>query len=352
MQKKSTTLKDVARMAGVSTATVARVLHSNGYIADETRMRVEAVIQKTGYRINTVARNLRIRRTATIGHILNCIVPNPFFAGVALGVEQEASKNGWSVLMVNVQADAQRERLGVETFIHQRMDAIVFTTPVSEANVQLALDAGIPVVQVERPTSIATHAIIVDNYAGSTEAVEHLIAHGHRRIVFMGGDPAVRSADKLFGRYVEEERLAGYQDTLQKHHISLDKRLIILGQYYSMNEPFETYTPLKHLLQSDERPTAIFATSDMLAACVLQELYACALRVPDDVSVIGYDDTYARYFSPPLTTVQQPMIDLGKVAVRLALQHIQEKETLHPETWQQVKLPTHLVIRSSTGPVR
>ena len=106
MQKKSTTLKDVARMAGVSTATVARVLHSNGYIADETRMRVEAVIQKTGYRINTVARNLRIRRTATIGHILNCIVPNPFFAGVALGVEQEASKNGWSVLMVNVQADA------------------------------------------------------------------------------------------------------------------------------------------------------------------------------------------------------------------------------------------------------
>jgi LacI family transcriptional regulator len=327
-------------------------LYNNGYIADETRARVEGAIQKTGYRINTVARNLRIQRTASIGHILNCIVPNPFFAGVALGVEQEASKHGWSVLMVNVQADAQRERLGVETFIQQRMDAIVFTTPVSEANVQLALDAGIPVVQVERPTSIATHAVVVDNYAGSTEAVEHLIAHGHRRIVFMGGDPAVRSADKFFGRYVEEERLAGYRDTLQNYHIPLDERLIILGQYYSMSEPFETYIPLRHLLQGDERPTAIFATSDMLAACVLQELYACALRIPEDISVIGYDDTLARYLSPPLTAVQQPMIDLGKTAVHLALQHFQEEQTFPAETWQQVKLPTHLVTRSSTGPVR
>lgn len=352
MQKKSLTLKDVAKIAGVSTATVARVLYNNGYIADDTRTRVEAAIQQTGYRINTVARSLRIQRTATIGHILNCIVPNPFFAGVALGAEQEANKHGWSILMVNVQADAQRERLGVETFIQQRMDAILFTTPVSEANVQLALDAGIPVVQVERPTSLATHAVVVDNYAGSTEAIEHLIAQGHRRIVFMGGDPAVRSVDKFFGRYVEEERLAGYHDTLQKYSIPLDERLIILGQYYSLNEPFETYISLKHLLQSAERPTAIFATSDMLAACVLQEIYACGLRIPDDISVIGYDDTIARYLTPPLTAVRQPMMDLGKTAVRLVLQHFQEEETLPIGTWQQVMLPTSLVVRASTGPIR
>jgi LacI family transcriptional regulator len=352
MQKKNTTLKDVARLAGVSTATVARVLYNNGYIAEETRTRVVAALQQTGYRINSVARSLRIQRTATIGHIINCILPNPFFAGVALGAEQEANQHGWSILMVNVQADAQREQLGVETFIQQRMDAIVFTTPVNEANVQLALDAGIPVVQVERPTSLATHTVIVDNYAGSTEAVEHLVAQGHRRIVFMGGDPAVRSADKSFGRYVEEERLAGYRDTLQKHGIPLGERLIILGQYYSMNEPFETYYSLKPLLQSVERPTAIFATSDMLAAHVLQDIYACGLRIPEDISVIGYDDTIARYLTPPLTAVQQPMIDLGRTAVRLVLQHFQEEEVLPVGSWQQVMLPTHLVIRSSTGPVR
>jgi len=352
MQRKSTTLKDVARIAGVSTATVARVLYNNGYIADETRTRVQAAIQKTGYRVNTVARNLRIQRTASIGHILTGIVPNPFFAGVALGVEQEASQHGWSVLMVNVQGDAQRERLGVETFIQQRMDAIMFTTPVSEANVRLALEAGIPVVQVERPTSIATHMVVVDNYAGSTEAIEHLIGLGHRRIVFIGGDPAVRSADKFFGSYVEEERLAGYRDTLCKYGLPFDERLVILGQYYSMNEPFETDIPLKPLLQGAERPTAIFATSDMLAARVLQEIYACGLRVPGDISVIGYDDTFARYLAPPLTAVQQPMIDLGKTAVRLALQHFQDEETPPAKPWQQVKLPTHLIVRSSTGPVR
>jgi DNA-binding LacI/PurR family transcriptional regulator len=352
MQKKNPTLKDVARLAGVSTATVARVLHSNGYIADETKTRVEAAIHQAGYRINSVARNLRIQRTASIGHILNCILPNPFFAGVALGAEQEALGNGWSILMINVQGDAQRERLGVETFIHQRMDAILFTTPVSEANIHLALDAGIPVVQVERSTSIDTYAVVVDNYSGSAQAVEHLIAHGHQRIAFMGGDPSVRSVDKAFGRYIEEERLAAYRDTLNKHHIPIDERLILLGQYYSMDDPFlsEVCIPLKHLLRSDHRPTAVFATSDMLASWVLQELYACGLRIPEDVSVIGFDDTIARYLSPPLTTVQQPMLDIGKAAVRLALQHFQEEETSDLQICQQVKLPTSLVIRSSTGP--
>ncbi len=346
MQKKNITLKDVARVAGVSTATVARVLHNKGYIANDTRELVGAAIQKTGYRMNVVARNLRIQRTVSIGHILNCILPNPFFAGVALGAEQEASKNGWSVLMINVQGDAQRERLGVETFIQQRVDAILFTTPVSEANVRLALDAGIPVVQVERPTAVATHTIVVDNYCGSVEAVEHLIARGHRRIAFIGGDPATQT----FGRYVEEERLAGYRDTLRKYGIPLDERLMLLEQYYSLQDayPGEKYIPMKHMLQRADRPTAVFVTSDMLAAAVLQELYGCALRIPDDVSVIGFDDTYAQYLAPALTTVQQPMIDIGKAAVRLVLKHSEEEETIASRSFQQVKLSTHLVVRSST----
>ena len=350
MQKKNATLKDVARVAGVSTATVARVLHNKGYIATDTKELVSAAIQKTGYRMNVVARNLRTQRTASIGHILQCIIPNPFFAGVALGAEQEAQKNGWNSLMINVQGDAQRERSGVETFIQQRVDAILFTTPVSEANVRLALEAGIPVVQIERPTSVVTHTVLVDNYTGAIEAVEHLIERGHRRIAFMGESPA----SQFFDRYVERERLAGYRDTLQKHAIPVDESLIILSPYYSLNDTFpgEHYVSMKHILQREDRPTAVFVSSDMLATYVLQEIYACQLRVPEDISVIGFDDTYAPYLSPPLTTVQQPMLEIGKAAVGLILKQSQEEETSGPGVFHQVRLSTRLIVRSSTGFVR
>src|SRR6185437_4295833 len=179
MIKKNVTLKDVARIAGVSTATVARVLHDSGYIAEETRKQVEAAIRATGYRMNVVAQGLRKQQTMSIGHILHSIMPNPFYAGVALGVEQEALKQGWSVLMINVQGDAQRERLGVETLIQRRVDAILFTSAVDEANVSLALEAGLQVVQLQQPTAIPTHQVTADNYVGSVAAVEHLIALGH-----------------------------------------------------------------------------------------------------------------------------------------------------------------------------
>ena len=355
MLKKNITLKDVARVAGVSTATVRRVLQNDGYIAKDTRTLVEAALQTTGYQVNVVARNLRTQRTISIGHILNSIVPNPFFASVALGAEQEALRNGWSTVMINVQGDVQRERLAVEKLIQQRVDAILFTTPVSEANVRLALEAEIPVVQVERPTPVVTDIVVVDNYRGAVEAVEHLIMLGHKRIAFVGGDPAVRSSDKSFYQRIEEERLAGYRDTLCTHHIPLDESLITLAQYYSLNEGESSIygkdRSIKPLLQRDDRPTAVFVSSDMLAASVLQDLYACALRIPRDISVIGFDDTLAPYLSPPHTTVQQPMFDIGKEAVHLALKRSQEHEMLGPRTFQQVQLATRLVIRSSIGPV-
>jgi LacI family transcriptional regulator len=351
MQKKNATLKDVARVAGVSTATVARVLHNNGYIAPDTRELVTAAIQKTGYRMNMIARNLRTQRTGVVGHILHSIVPNPFFANVALGAEQEARKNGWNSVIINVQGDAKLERAGVEAFIQQRVDAILFTTPVSETNVRLALEANVPVVQIERPTSIVTHTVLIDNYTGAVEAVEYLIERGHRRIAFMGGDPA----NQFFGRYVERERLAGYRETLKKHGLPLDEELIILSPYYSLNDAFpgEHYVSMKHILQSANRPSAVFVSSDMLAAYVLQEIYACKLSIPEDISVIGFDDTYAPYLSPPLTTVQQPMLEIGKAAVNLILQQSQEDEKSNTSgIFHQMRLATRLVVRSSTGFVR
>ncbi|HEY4384383.1 MAG TPA: LacI family DNA-binding transcriptional regulator, partial [Ktedonobacteraceae bacterium] len=225
MQKKNVTLKDVAQVAGVSTATVARVLHARGYIAEDTKKQVEAAIKQTGYRLNVVAQGLRTQQTQTIGHILHSISPNPFYAEVALGAEQEALTHGWNVLTINVQGSAERERLGVESLIQRRVDAILFTSALDEANVTMALDAGLEVVQVQRPTSVPSHKVSVDNYVGAVAAMEHLIALGHERIVFIGADPKRDRTELSFldqPGYVERERLAGYIDTLQKHHLPVD----------------------------------------------------------------------------------------------------------------------------------
>jgi len=339
----------------VSTATVARVLHKSGYIAEETRKQVEAAISETGYRMNIVAQGLRKQQTMSIGHILHSIVPNPFYAGVALGVEQEALKQGWSVLMINAQGDAQRERLGVETLIQRRVDAILFTTAVFEANVNLALEAGLQVVQIQQATTVPTHQVTTDNYIGSVAAMEHLISLGHRRIAYIGAGPLYVHEDAAFldrlGQ-VERERFSGYVTTLQKYQIPLDGQLVAFGRYYTLEydkNSDDGYVYTKQFLQLAQRPTAIFATCDILAAGALQAIYEQSLRVPNDISLVGFDNTYAPYLSPPLTTVELPMLDIGKAAVRIVLEQ-GEQESSTSWVQQQVRLSTRLVVRSSTGP--
>ncbi len=345
---KKPTLKDVANHAGVSTATVARVLHNRGYVAAETRIAVERAIEETGYRLNLLAQNLRRQRTNVLGHILYAISPNPFYAQVALGVEQEAMKHGYGILSYNVQGDPERERAGVETLIQRQVDAILFTTPASSANVQLALDAGIAVVQVERPTGVQTSSVLVDNYLGSVAAVEHLIRLGHRRIAFIGArfeeDPTRAS------RLVERQRLDGYLDALRRHGLAVDEGLIRFGEYYSLGKnatPGDGYHFTHELLDGADPPTAIFAACDFLAAGAYQAIYARGLHVPRDISVVGFDDTLAAYLAPPLSTVEQPTFEIGQAAVQLALKQLADGARSRRLIKQ---LAVRWVERSSTGP--
>lgn len=175
MADRKVTMKDVASAARVSTATVGRVLHSRGYVSPEAKERVNAAIKGTGFRLNLVAQSLRRSRSMTLGLLLTTIVPNPFFPGIELGIEQEAMQHDYNVLIWNALSDSVRERQGVEIFIRRQMDAIIFATPQDPQNVLLAKQAGIPVIQVERPTHINTHRVLVDNYVGAVSAMEHLI---------------------------------------------------------------------------------------------------------------------------------------------------------------------------------
>lgn len=335
-------MKDVAAEAGVSTATVGRVIHNRGYVSSEARARVESAIARTGFSLNMVAQSLRRDRSMTIGHLLTSIMPNPFFAQIELGVEQEAIKNGYNVLIWNVLGDARREREGVEMFIQRRLDAIIFTTPRDKANIKLALNAGIPVVQVERVNDADTHKVLVDNYAGAASAVEHLIALGHRQIGFIGKKylPAWGAAQ------VDNQRYLGYADVLKRNGITPEPTWFAEADLYSIDDG---YRGANQLLEANPTLTALLAACDITAAGVLQALYELRLRVPDDISVIGFDDTYASYLSPPLTTVEQPMHEIGRVAAQLAIQAVDSREDSFPQV-RVSKLATRLCVRASTGP--
>src|SRR5919108_6623544 len=178
------TLRDVAARAGVGTSTVARVVHGRGYVAEDTRKRVEAAMREGDFRLNAVASGLKRRRTTTIGTLLHETLPNPFFAEVALGIEQVASEQGFNVLVYNARGSAAHERAGVDALLSQRVEAIVFAKPVDVANVELARAAGAAVVEVEKPLASAEGVVLVDNHVRATAAMHHLIDLGHEHIGF------------------------------------------------------------------------------------------------------------------------------------------------------------------------
>jgi DNA-binding LacI/PurR family transcriptional regulator len=346
---RSATIKSVAHKAGVSTATVARVMHDNGYVAKETRARVLEVVSETGYRINAVARSLKRNRSNVIGHLLKGTLPNPFFTQVARGVENYSEAQGYTTLTYNVHGDPEAERRGLETFLSWRVDAIIFSTPLEKKNIDFALKSNIPVIQVERPVSSKTDRITVNNYSGAVAAMQHLLSLGHKHIAYIGQKPGL--LENKLADYVETERFAAYRDSLKRRKL-LDENFIALGKTYALEDTSaqgDGYYFMKRWLSDKKIPTAVFASSDILAAGVLQAIHECGLSVPKDISVVGFDDTFASFLAPLLTTVRLPAHELGEVAARLAIERIHSEEV---KKVQEYRLESELVVRKSTAPVR
>jgi LacI family transcriptional regulator len=346
MRENPSRLVDVAARAGVSTATVARVIHGNAHVRPQTRAAVQAALDETGYRLNALAQGLKKRRTRTIGHLLQNVFPNPFNVEVALGLEAAAKQSGYRVLLYNAGDDPELERQGVEVFIEWRVDAIVFTPPVDVKNVDVAIASGARVVQVERPLHDRTSTVVADNVVGSAAAVDHLVALGHRRIGFIGAESA-GVAGAIANDTVERERLAGYRQALGSHGLPAAEADVVIGAYASPQDPLglaNGYEYASRIFSGEQRPSAVLVASDMLAAGVLQWFYDHDVRVPADVSVVGFDDTLAAHLSPPLTTVRLPMLEFGVEAVELAI----DEAATEP---RHRRLGTSLVVRHSTGPV-
>lgn len=343
------TLRDVAARAGVSTSTVARVLHRNGYVAEETRARVEAAMREGDFRLNAVAAGLKRRRTNTIGALLHETLPNPFFAEVALGIEHFANQHEHNVLLYNARGSAEHEGAGVDALLSQQVEAIVFAKPVEAANVERALEAGVAVVEVEKPLLRSAGSVLVDNYVGASAAMRHLLELGHDHVGFIG-EPSVTapSGGEPVDRVVHE-RFAAYRDALLNADLAIDESLVVLGAYHAdagWPRLRTGHDYMSRLLDQHPEVTAVFAASDLLAAGALQALYERRVAVPDQASLIGFDDTYAQHLAPALTTVRQPMFEMGLEAATLALELAEERRAgVAREVW----LDTELVVRDSTG---
>lgn len=342
------TMGDVARHAGVSPATVARVLYKAGTVSADKQARIEAALEATGYRPNVVARGLRTQRSWTIGMIVVDGTINPFFTQLTQAVRTEALDRGYNVLVYNHGMSAKREADAIANLIQQRVDAVIFSYGVAAENMEPLREAGIPIVQIERALTHDTHSVLIDPAPGISEAVAHLAQVGHDRIAYIGGDPKLYPRPRPHGSTMEEDRLTAFRAAMLASEVEVDERLIQLGYYFNpAGRPItgEGRRLTRLLLELPQRPTAIFASGDTLAAGALQEMHQAGLRVPDDISVIGFDDSIADMLTPPLSSVGRPLQDMGTCALNMAIASISDPGTER----NSIRFPTYLVKRQSVA---
>jgi LacI family transcriptional regulator len=325
------TLDMVAAEAGVSAASVSRILNGSATVSDDKRAAVDAAIAKLGFVPNPVARGLAGGRSFSIG-VLTQAIDSPFYGGALRGIEEQLSESGYSPLFVTGRWSAAQEARSIELLRARRVDGIIVVTGrVSEA-VLTGLAKEMPVVVTGRklPARQNLCALKFDDYEGARLATHHLMTLGHRRIAMIAGD--LKHPDG-------KERLRGYRTALEAAGIAYTPGLVVQGDFTEASG----LTAVERLIDSREPFTAIFAANDQMAFGAGLALYRRKIRVPQDVSLVGFDDlASAVYALPPLTTVHHPVVELGQLAAQAMLQ------LLAGET-PTVKLPApRLIVREST----
>jgi len=293
------TVHEVARVAGVSAATVSRLLNGTAKVSDDKREAIEKAIKRLNYKPNVLAQNLKAGSSRTVGILTQSLVSG-YFADAMAGVDDALQGTGYAPLIVSGHWHADEEAQRIELLIARRVDGLVILSGKLQDEQILALSQRVPIAAFGRDLR-GPHAygFCLDNYRGACAAVEHLVAHGHRDIAFICGPGDHQDA---------LARLAGYRDTLAKHKIRRQARLVVPGDFSEAGG----VAAVERLLASGTRFTAIFAANDLTAYGARLALYRRGISVPDEVSLVGFDDLHSSmYTTPPLTTVRQPLYDVG-----------------------------------------
>lgn len=327
------TIKEVAQKAGVSVSTVSRVLTNNAPVKPETREEVQEAIKQLGYSPNAVARSLRKKVSRTIGLVIPDIT-NPFFPDIAKGVEDSAKEAGYHVILSNVGNDPQSEEEVIQLLRERQVDGVIL---VSSSPVGTYLhkfhNEGMKIVTVDREfKDVEVDAVICDNVSGSYQATRHLIELGHQEIAIITGPMELN---------ITQDRLEGYKKALREKGLPVLERWIWKAGF-SFNQG---YSITEENFEKENIPTAIFASSDIAAVAAISAIEKHGLKVPEDISVVGFDDIkLATLVKPTLTTVAQPTYEMGKQAVDLLVGGIKRGR----KKAKRLVLPTKLVVRDST----
>jgi LacI family transcriptional regulator len=336
----SVSMKDVAALAGVSVGTVSNVLNSPALVSDATRARVEKAIAKLGWVRNESARQLRAGRSRTIG-IVVMDVANPFFTDIVSGVEDYVHNLGYSVQLGNSAQQTEREAAHLKLFEQHRVRGLLFA-PISEVGQRVVemRGHGIPVVIVDRAAKDAPYcSVAVDDVEGGRLAVGHLVAQGHRKIAFVGGPVSIQQVrDRHLGAQLALSQLgdSGHLMTISTDRLDTGSGTVAAGELVA--------------LPAGERPTAIFAANDLLAIGLLQGFVTNGVSVPEEISLIGYDDIdFAAAAAVPLSSVRQPRHALGVRAAELLFAEIDSLDNEAPHEHQHIEFAPDLVVRRSTA---
>ncbi|CNB41492.1 ribose operon transcriptional repressor RbsR [Yersinia similis] len=330
------TMKDVARLAGVSTSTVSHVINKNRFVSDPIRDKVLAAIKQLNYAPSALARSLKLNQTRTIGMLVTAS-SNPFYAEVVRGVERSCYERGYSLILCNTEGDIDRMSRSIETLMQKRVDGLLLMCTESHRPSQdiLRCYPSLPIIMMDWAPFEGVNDVIQDNsLLGGEMATSYLIAKGYTRIACIAGPQDKTSA---------QERLKGYRQAMTRAGLP-----IINGYEVVSNFEFGGgLVAMKQLLALPQPPDAVFTSNDAMAVGVYQALYQVGLSIPQHMAVIGYDDIeIAQYMTPPLTTIHQPKDDLGELAIDTLIHRLN-----NPEAEPQVlTLTPELIERGSVSP--
>jgi LacI family transcriptional regulator len=325
------TIKDVARRAGVSSSTVSRTLSGKIPVDEKTRERVLAAVKELNYQPNALAKGLKEGRTGTIGLIVPNIC-NPVFPLVSRGVEDTARKHGYTVVLCNTDEDIDIEKDYILKLQKKWVDGIILATSGRQNHHILELkDTSLPMVLLIRKLGDEVDAVVIDNKKAAFDAVTFLIRSGHKRIAIVNGDQKLS---------LYRERFQGYLQALKEAGLDYDPDLSL-----EIPDHADCYDSITGHLKAKQLPDAVFAVSDPLALHVMRAIKDAGYRIPEDISVMGFDNLqFSPYLDPPLTTVNQPLYKMGAAAAERIITLIEGK----PAAPIVQVMDTELVIRKST----
>lgn len=326
-----TTIREIAVAAGVSTATVSRVVNGVAGVDPGLASRVQAAIDELGYTPNLVARGLRTQATKVIALVV-ADIENPFFTSVCRGVEDVARRHGFSVMLCNSDEDLTKESEYLEILAAQSVAGVIISAASDASSVAALTRRGISVVAIGRRLGRETDCVRSDSHAGARTATDHLLDHGAHRVACITGPHGVATA---------EERLEGYRDALERARLPFDPELI---EYANFRED-GSYQATRRMLELDNPPDAIFVANNRMVVGTLRACREAGVEIPNQVSIVGFDDLpWADLTTPSITTLRQPTYEIGSAAARLLIERLGGNR----DPRREIVYQPELVIRQSS----